>query len=131
MAKKHKQLPRGVNYAQVLAAEKREKEEILKKERQLELYMHTEIYVQRALWLSVVSIAQAYGFGPKRLETYFEKLKENSDDFDRMCEENDYDYALEKLRQKAEEVTGAKLDYLYEKELRDLASGKKGDESSE
>lgn len=131
MAKKHKQLPRGVNYAQVLAAEKREKEERLKKERQLELYMHTEIYVQRALWLSVVSIAQAYGFGPKRLEPYFEKLQENSDDFDRMCEENDYDYALEKLRQKAEEVTGAKLDYLYEKELRDLASGKKGDESGE
>lgn len=126
MAKKHKQLPRGVNYAQVLAAEKREKEAKVKRERQMELYMHTEIYVQRALWLSAVSIAEAYGFGPKRMESYFEKLKENSDDFDRMCEENDYDYALEKLRQRAEEVSGAKLEYLYEKELRELAERKDG-----
>lgn len=126
MAKKHKQLPRGVNYAQVLAAEKREKEAKVKRERQIELYMHTEIYVQRALWLSAVSIAEAYGFGPKRMESYFEKLKENSDDFDRMCEENDYDYALEKLRQRAEEVSGAKLEYLYEKELRELAERKDG-----
>ena len=113
-----------MNYAQVLAAEKREKEAKAKRERQMELYMHTEIYVQRALWLSAVSIAEAYGFGPKRMEAYFMKLKENSDDFDRMCEENDYDYALEKLRQRAEEVTGAKLDYLYEKELRALAERK-------
>lgn len=126
MAKKHKQLPNGVNYAQVLAAEKREKEAKVKRERQMELYMHTEIYVQRALWLSAVSIAEAYGFGPKRMESYFEKLKENSDDFDRMCEENDYDYALEKLRQRAEEVSGAKLEYLYEKELRELAERKDG-----
>ena len=126
MAKKHKQLPRGVSYAQVLAAEKREKEAKVKRERQIELYMHTEIYVQRALWLSAVSIAEAYGFGPKRMESYFEKLKENSDAFDRMCEENDYDYALEKLRQRAEEVSGAKLEYLYEKELRELAERKDG-----
>lgn len=126
MAKNHKQLPRGVNYAQVLAAEKREREARERQERELEMQFHTEIYVQRALWLSVVSIAQAYGFGPKRLEPYFEKLKENSDDFDRMCEENDYDYALEKLRQTAEEVTGAKLDYLYEKELREIEERKEG-----
>lgn len=126
MAKKHKQLPRGVNYAQVLAAEKREKEAKVKRERQIELYMHTEIYVQRALWLSAVSIAEAYGFGPKRMEAYFLKLKENSDDFDRMCEENDYDYALEKLRQRAEEVAGAKLEYLYEKELREIEDRKDG-----
>lgn len=126
MAKKHKQLPKGVNYAQVLAAEKREKEEKKKRERQIELYMHTEIYVQRALWMSVVSIAQAYGFGPKRLEPYFDKLRENSEEFDRMCEEYDYDYALEKLRQEAERVTGSKLDYLYEKELKELAQRKEG-----
>jgi predicted ATPase len=126
MAKKHKQLPRGVNYAQVLAAEKREKEAKAKQERQLELKFNAEIYVQRALWLSAVSIAEAYGFGPKRMEAYFMKLKENSDDFDRMREENDYDYALEKLRQRAEEVTGAKLDYLYEKELREIEDRKDG-----
>ncbi len=120
MAKKHKGMAQGVTYAQVLAAEKKKKDLQAQIERQTEMQIHAEIFVQRALWLSAVSIAQAYGFGPKRLEPYFDKLKENSDDFDRMCEENDYDYALEKLRQKAEEVTGAKLEYLYEKDLREI-----------
>ena len=126
MAKKHKSIPQGVNYAQVLAAEKKQKELRQKREREIELQMHTEIFVQRALWLSVVSIADAYGFGPKRLEPYFEKLKENSEEFDRMTEENDYDYALEKLRRKAEGVTGAKLDYLYEKEMNEIEKRKEG-----
>lgn len=126
MAKKHKSLPQGVNYAQVLAEEKKQKELRQKREHEIELQMHTEIFVQRALWLSVVSIADAYGFGPKGLEPYFEKLQENSDEFDRMCEEVDYEYALEKLRQKAEKVTGAELNYKYERELREIEKRKEG-----
>lgn len=109
MPKKRKPIPHGQTYADVLAAEKRKKEQ----ERQIEMKLHTEVFVQRALWLSAVSIADAYGFGPERMERYFNKLRENSEEFDRMTEENDYDYALEKLRQKAEKVTGAKLEYLY------------------
>lgn len=120
MPKKHKPLPKGATYAQVLAAEKKQKDLKAKVEREAELQMHTEIYVQRALWMSVVSIADAYGFGPKGMEPYFKKLQENSDEFDRMCEEVDYEYALEKLRQKAEKVTGAELNYKYEKELREI-----------
>lgn len=122
MAKKHKQIPHGANYAQVLAMERAKKEQ----ERKLEMQLNAEIYVQRALWLSSVSIADAYGFGPKRMEPYFKALQENSDDFDRMVEEYDYEYALEKLRQKAERISGAELDYLYEKEMREIAKRKEG-----
>ena len=126
MAKKRKGLPQGVNYAQVLAEEKRKKDLQARVEHETELQIHAEIFVQRALWLSVVSIADAYGYGPKRLEPYFEKLKENGDEFDQMCEEYDYDYALEKLRQKAEKVTGAKLEYKYERELQEYTKKRKG-----
>ena len=126
MAKKHKPLPHGVNYAKVLAEEKRKKDLQARVEHETELQIHAEIFVQRALWLSVVSIADAYGYGPKRLEPYFEKLKENGDEFDQMCEEYDYDYALEKLRQKAEKVTGAKLEYKYERELQEYTKKRKG-----
>lgn len=117
--KKRKPIPHGQTYADVLAAEKLKKEQ----ERQIEMKLNANIYVERALWLSVVSIADAYGFGPKRLEKYFEKLKENSEEFEQMCEEGDYTYALEKLRQKAQKVTGAELTYVYEKELRELQNG--------
>ena len=85
MPKKRKGLPQGVNYAQVLAEEKRKKDLQARVEHETELQIHAEIFVQRALWLSVVSIADAYGYGPKRLEPYFEKLKENGDEFDKMC----------------------------------------------
>lgn len=122
MAKKHKVIPHGANYAQVLAAEKRKKEQ----EREIESQMRTQIFVQRALWLSSVSVADAYGFGPKRMEAYFKALQENSDEFERMVEEYDYEYALEKLRQKAERISGTELDYLFEKELRELKKRKEG-----
>ena len=126
MPKKRKGLPQGVNYAQILAEEKRKKDLQARVEHETELQIHAEIFVQRALWLSVVSIADAYGYGPKRLEPYFEKLEENGDEFDKMCEEYDYDYALEKLRQKAEKVTGAKLEYKYERELQEYTKKRKG-----
>lgn len=122
MAKKHKAIPHGANYAQVLAAEKRKKEQ----EREIESQMRTQIFVQRALWLSSVSVADAYGFGPKRMEAYFKALQENSDEFERMVEEYDYEYALEKLRQKAERISGTELDYLFEEELRELKKRKEG-----
>lgn len=76
----------------------------------------------------VASIADAYGFGAKRLEPFFEKLRENAEEFERMEAENDYEYALEKLRMKVEKVTGAKIDYLYEKELAELHRAKGGRE---
>lgn len=120
--KKHKPIPKGATYAQVLAAEKAKKEV----ERQLEMKINAEIYVQRALWLSAVSVANAFGLGPKRMLLYFDKLRENSEEFDRMCEETDYEYALEKLRIKAEKLTGEKIEYLYEKEVRELQDGRTG-----
>lgn len=126
MPKKRKPIPHGANYAQVLAAEKKKKDLQAQIERETELKIHTEIFVQRALWMSIVSVADAYGFGPKRLEPYFEEMKKNSEEFEQMCEEYDYDYALEKLRKKAEKVTGSKIDYKYEKEYREMVDKKGG-----
>ena len=126
MPKKRKGLPQGVSYAQVLAEEKRKKDLQAQVERETELKIHTEIYVQRALWMSVVSIADAYKFGPKRLEPYFEEMQKNSVEFEKMCEEYDYDYALEKLRQNAEKVTGSKIEYMYEREYNELRKRKEG-----
>ena len=33
---------------------------------------------QKALWLAVCSIADAYGFGPERMQRFFEALQANS-----------------------------------------------------
>lgn len=75
--------------------------------------VESDIRTQRALWLSVASIADAYGFGPERIKKFFVALQDNSEEFERMKNEVDEDYALEKLRLKAARVTGMDIQYLY------------------
>ena len=67
----------------------------------------------------VCSVADAYGFGPERMKKFFVALQENNDEITRMEKEVDTDYAYEKLRLKAERVTGMKIEYLYEHEAQE------------
>jgi len=63
----------------------------------------------RFQWLCVVSIADAYGFGPKRMESFFRSLDTNTKELDAMIAENGEEYGFEKLRRKAEVVCGVKM----------------------
>ena len=81
--------------------------------------VQSEICTQRALWLAVASIADAYGFGPERMKKFFVALQDNTEEYERMKQAVDEDYANEKLRLKAEKVTGMEIRYLYEAEARE------------
>lgn len=66
----------------------------------------------------VVSIADAFGIGPERMKRdFFPALEHNKDELVKMQEEVDVEYAYEKLRQRAEQVSGTKIAYLYEHEI--------------
>lgn len=82
-----------------------------------------DMQTQRALWLAVCSVADAFGVGPKRMMRFFEALQENVDDYERMKVEGDEEYANEKLRLRAERVTGREIGYLFEQELRENGVG--------
>ena len=118
--KTRRQLPPGMTYADVLAMKKRQAEAIIEAARDDAVHVQADIHVQRIMWLMVVSVADAYGFGPKRMELFFKALQINSDEYERMKEEGDEEYALEKLRSKAEKVTGTKIEYIYEKEIAEV-----------
>lgn len=80
---------------------------------------------QRAMWLMVVSIADAYGFGPKRMQKFFQALEANTTQINAWIQENGEEYAYEKMRQAAEKATGIEIKYLYEKDWREkLKEGK-------
>ena len=80
---------------------------------------------QRAMWLMVVSIADAYGFGKKRMEKFFKALEANTTQLNAWIQENGEEYAYEKMRQAAEKATGIEIKYLYEKDWREkLKEGK-------
>ncbi|MCD7929055.1 MAG: hypothetical protein LUF86_02725 [Clostridiales bacterium] len=107
--KAHHSRPHGgaVPYALVKAEARRAANDV-------QLQYQADTATQRAMWLMVCSIADAYGFGPKRLQPFFAALQANADELKAMAEENGEDYAYEKMRLKAEHVTGTKIKYLYE-----------------
>lgn len=108
----------GVPLAAKLARDRMLREAMQQAAHDATVQVESDIRTQRALWLSVASIADAYGFGPERIKKFFAALQDNSEEFERMKTEVDEDYANEKLRLKAERVTGMEIKYLYEAEAR-------------
>lgn len=106
--------PKGATYADVLAYERAKKEAIEKAAAEAVVEARDNIYFQRALWLMVCSMADAFEIGPKRAEKFFQCLQANSEELERMQREVDDDYAFEKLRRRAEEVVGRDIRYIYE-----------------
>lgn len=114
--KKHKKTcctANGVPFAAKLARDRMLREAMQQAAHDATVHVESNIRTQRALWLSVASIADAYGFGPERIKKFFVALQDNSEEFERMKNEVDEDYALEKLRLKAARVTGMDIQYLY------------------
>lgn len=92
----------------------------LAKARDLKTTAHrveSDRHAQRALWLAIVAINDAFGIGKGRMSAFFEKLKENADEYSRMREETDGEYANEKLRRRVSEICGQEITHLYEDEL--------------
>lgn len=77
----------------------------------------TDIRCQRQLWLVCVAMNEAFGIGPERFRKFGKTLIEVTEEYARLADENDADYANEKLRQRAEQISGLKIEYLYEAEM--------------
>lgn len=119
MGKKHKGLPKGMTYAEKLAHDRMVKEAVEKAAQDETARIRADIQTQRMMWLQVVSIADAFGIGDKRILKFFDALQKNSEELEDMIKQHGREYALEKLRQRAEKVSGIPIEYLYEKEIRD------------
>ena len=105
--------PSGMTLADDLARKRMLREAIQNAADDATVQVRADTATQRALWLAVCSIADAYGIGPERMPRFFVALQENTDELERMRAEVDEDYAYEKLRLKAEQVTGMPITYLY------------------
>lgn len=104
------------SYADVLAQQRVAHEAVEKAARDATVKVDADIRTQRALWLSVISMAEAFGLGPKRIQRYFEVLQKNHDWLTALEADDDI-VAYEKLRQRAEAVSGIHIEYLYEHEI--------------
>lgn len=108
--------PAGMTLADELARKRMLRQAMQNAAEDATVQVRADTATQRALWLAVCSIADAYGIGPERMPRFFVALQENTEELERMRAEVDEDYAYEKLRLKAEQVTGMPITYLYEYE---------------
>ena len=122
--KKHRESkPNGMTYAQVLAKQAFIRKAVEKAAADTTVQLQSDIHTQRAMWLMVISIADAFGIGPTRMKRdFFPVYEQNTNELIRMEREYDTEYAYEKLRQRAEQVSGMKIEYLYEHEIADARS---------
>ena len=112
--------PNGMNYSQILAKRALVRQAVEKAAADTTVQLQSEIHTQKAMWLMVVSMADAFGIGPERMNRdFFPAMQRNVEKMEQMEREVDTEYAYEKLRQRAEKVAGMKIEYLYEHEIRE------------
>ena len=117
MAKKRRGLPQGMTYAQKLAQEQLIRKAVEEAAVDETVRVRADIQSQQMLWLCVVSMAEVFGLGPKRVADFFDSLQNVSTWIEEMQNKHGREYALEKLRQKAESCSGVPIEYLYEKDI--------------
>lgn len=130
-AAKHKGT--GQNYADVLAKRQIGKETLRMAMEDQAVALAADIICQRQLWGVVIALNEVFQFGPKRTRQFLEAMEAVTDDFEAMRKEHGDDYAEEKLRQRAEKVSGVKIRYQHEaereawEEMKAQAANEEGD----
>lgn len=67
----------------------------------------------------MIALNIAFGFGQERSVRFLETLEEVLHDVEKDAIAVDKQYAFEKVRQRASQITGMELKYLYEDEIRE------------
>lgn len=106
----------GESYADVLAKRKIGQETLRMAMEDQAVLLAADIFCQRQLWAAVVALNEQWQFGPKRTRDFLEQMEKIADEFEAMKKENGDAYAEEKLRQRAEQVSGIEIRYQHEAE---------------
>ena len=106
----------GQNYADVIAKKKIGRETLRMAMEDKAVELAADINCQQMLWGAVIALNERFGFGEKRTRDFLEAMGEIADDFEQMHKDHGYEYAEEKLRQRAAEVSGVDIKYQHEVE---------------
>lgn len=104
----------GVSMRDKLAYQRELKAAINRQAHDVTLEIMSNRQAQRVLWLAVISMCQAYQIGEKRIPLFLAAMEENRAEYERMIAEGDIEYADEKLRRKAEEVSHMPIKQVYQ-----------------
>lgn len=108
----------GETYADVLAKKKMIKEAVDKSVHDQSVAIEADIKTQRFLWMAVIALNEAFGFGGERAKRFMTELENVANEVQAMAEENGAIYAKAKLMERASQITGIEITPVHEEEMR-------------
>lgn len=117
-AAKHNGKRPGETYADVLAKKKMIKEAVEKSARDHTIAVESDIKLQRFLWMSVIALNEAFGFGGERAKRFMLALEKVANEVELMAHENGGQYAQAKLMERAGQITGIEIQPVHEEAMR-------------
>lgn len=108
----------GQSFAEAVGAKMMIREAVERKVHDESVRLEADIINQRMLWEAVVALNDEFGFGGQRAIRFMEALGRVADEVAEMRKESGEQYAFEKLRQRAAQITGIDIKYIHEDEMR-------------
>lgn len=117
-AAKHQGKRPGETYADVLAKKRLIKEAVDRSIHDTSIAIEADIKTQRFLWMAVIALNEAFGFGCERAKRFMKALEDVANEVEEMARENGAVYAKAKLMERAGQITGLEISPVYEEEMR-------------
>lgn len=117
-AAKHKGKRPGETYADVLAKKRMIKEAVEQSVHDTSIAIEADIKTQRFLWMAVIALNEAFGFGGERAKRFLEELMKVAAEVEEMAEKNGGYYARKKMMERASQITGIEITPVHEEEMR-------------
>lgn len=108
----------GQTYADVLAEKRLIKEAVEKSAHSHAVAIESDIKTQRFMWMAVIALHEAFGFGGERAKRFLLALQEVAEEVEAMVERNGAVYAKAKLMETASKITGMEIKPVHEEEMR-------------
>ena len=118
-AAKHKGKRQGETYADVLAKKRMIKEAIDRSVHDQSVAIEADVKSERMMWMNIVALNRAFGFGEKRCADFFKALDEVAEEVEEMRKKHGGLYAKTKLMEAASKITKIEIKPVHEEEMRE------------
>lgn len=104
----------GETYADQLARQKMIKEAVERTAHDESVALESDIKGQRILWMAVVANNMAFGHAGIRTQRFMLTMDEIREDLEKMAKKHGWEYAIEKLRQRCEQISEVEVKQIHE-----------------
>ena len=104
----------GQTYADVLSQKKMIREAVEQSVHDTSVQIEADIKMQRQLWIAIVALNEAFGFGGERAMRFMEAMEKVEDECRDLARKHGGVYARDKLMKRASQITGIAIEPIHE-----------------